>query len=103
MCAQAHFFPPGTLLFGNERGLSGSIKWGVWVIYISKGIQTTSVRYTKTLQRDRQLKERIRWEVGGEELSPVLPLIDTGAEVCLQLFGANGQVVKRWTLKSSEY
>jgi len=93
----------------------------VWVIYISKGIQTASVRITKHLWRDRQLKVTIGWEVGGEELSPMLALIDTAAEVCLvnkglipkrffqpakrrlHLIGAKWRVVKGGTLKSSWY
>jgi len=84
MCAKAHFFRTiGIRQFETEKGPSGAIKWGVWVINISKGIQTASVRITKHLWRDRQLKVKIGWEVGREELSPVLALIDTGAEVCL--------------------
>jgi len=75
------------------------------VIHISNGI-------TKHFGRDRQLKLKIYWDVGGEKLSPVLPLIDNGADVCLvnkgfipkhffqpakrslHLIGANGQLVK---------
>jgi len=82
------------------------------MIYISKGIQTSSVRITKHLGRDKQLKVKIGWEVEEEEFSPLLALIDTGTELCLvnkglipkhlfqpakrrlHLFGANGQVVK---------
>jgi len=47
LCAKAHFFPPGTRLFETERGPSGPIKWEVWVIFNSKGIQTASVRISK--------------------------------------------------------
>jgi len=84
MCAKAHFFRTiGIRQFETGKGPSGAIKWGVWVINISKGIQTASVRITKHLWRDRQLKVKIGWEVGREELSPVLALIDTGAKVCL--------------------
>jgi len=82
MCDKAHFLPPATRLFETERDPSGPIKWGVWVIYIFKGIQTASVRFTKQLEWHRQLKVKIGWEVGGEEFSPVWDLIDTGAEVC---------------------
>jgi len=45
LCAKAHFFPPVTGLFETERGPSGPIKWGVWVIYISKGIRTVSLEF----------------------------------------------------------
>jgi len=58
MCAKAHLFQPRTRLFETERGPSGPITWWVWVLYISKGIQTASVRITKTLGRDRQLKAK---------------------------------------------
>jgi len=53
------------------------------VIHISNGIRTASVRITKHFGRDRQLEVKIGWDVGGEKLSPVLPLIDNGADVCL--------------------
>jgi len=71
VCPGSFFFPQGTRLFETERVPSGPIKWGVWVIYISKGIQTAPVRITNHLRRDRQLEVKIGWVMGVEELSPV--------------------------------
>jgi len=72
-------------------------------------IQTASVRITKHLGRDMQLKMKNGWEVGDEELSPVLALIYTGVEVCLVYKGLipkrffqparrrlHGKMVKGW-------
>jgi len=49
----------------------------------SKELEISPKREWTLMAADRQLKVKIGWEVGGDEFSPVLSLMDTGAEVCL--------------------
>jgi len=87
-------------------------------LYFQGHSDCISNNYQKFGERQATESENLL-EVGSEELSPVLSLIDTGPEVCLfnkglipkrffqpaklrlHQMGANGQVVKGGTLQSS--
>jgi len=53
-------------LQGCELEHNASGRWGLWIIYINKGIQTASARITYHLGRDRQPNVKIGCEVGDE-------------------------------------